>query len=170
MLMRYVKIDSIVEDGRHKGYSLDADPYLAVLPEILQYLPSGARAFASDRDHYNFFGRKCVKDLKLSRTLLIDARNHLSATFEFEPYQFKHDLGLVIYYDGVIEMSVSATESEEATLPGAKRLGYLQLDETLPHERGFSHEIQFTGGSLWIVARELSFEWRDILPAEGISA
>ena len=162
--MRYVKIDPIIEDDRQKGFSLDADPYLAVLPEILPRLPHGAGEFASDRNHYYFFGRKCVKDLKVSQIVLRDASERLSVTFEFEPNQFKHDLGLVLDYDNVIELSVGVTavESSEAPMPATKRLGYLQLDEILPHGRGFSHEIQFTGGSLWIVAGELLFEWRDI--------
>lgn len=157
--MQYVRIEPIVEDGRHKGYSLDADPYLAALPDVIQRLPRGAGAFAADPDHYNFFGRKCVKDLKLSQAAIRDADERLSCMLEFEPYQFKHDLGLVLKYNDVTEVAIRAVGVDEETVPAAKRLGYLQLDEILPHDRGFTHEIQFTAGSIWIVAHDLSFDW-----------
>src|SRR5262245_33133783 len=101
--MRYVRIEPIVEDGRQKGFSLDADPYLNALPGLLPDLPTGAATFASDADHYFFFGRKCVKDLKMSQIRLIDASDKISIVCVFAPNQFKHDNALAIRYENVIE-------------------------------------------------------------------
>ncbi|WP_260476530.1 hypothetical protein [Streptomyces sp. WAC 06783] len=35
------------------------------MPSISGDLPPGARAFATDTDHYDFRSRRCVKDLTL---------------------------------------------------------------------------------------------------------
>jgi len=42
--MRYVRVEPVSEP--HPGYELDADAYLAVLPQIEAELPEGARRFA----------------------------------------------------------------------------------------------------------------------------
>ena len=54
--MRYIIIDD--------GYLSPLD-YLAALPELAPKLPPGARAFATDPQHYDFSSRRCVKDLTL---------------------------------------------------------------------------------------------------------
>jgi hypothetical protein len=57
--MRLVKL------GRgHDGNPLDATGYMDAISAIADQLPPGARAFATDRQQYDFFGRRCVKDLK----------------------------------------------------------------------------------------------------------
>ena len=62
---------------------------------------------------------------------------------------------------------------DEAPPPETRRLGYFpELDEILPHVKGFSHEIQTIGGSWWIVADELLFErrsWRAMQHLPGQS-
>jgi hypothetical protein len=62
MAMKYIRVNAMEDPWA--GYSLDPEEYLSVLPEIAPKLPRGAREFALDEEHYNFFGRRCVKDLK----------------------------------------------------------------------------------------------------------
>jgi hypothetical protein len=163
LLMRFIKIEMIVEDGQHKGFSLDPELYLTELPTIQSDLPEGARRFALDADHYNFFGPRCIKDLNLDEVRLTDRNDSVSLEIRFAPNQFKHDQGLAIRYADVVEFSTSITAEprKRSAWPGARRLGDVQLDEILPHQKGFSHELQMTGGSFWIVADDLSYEWVD---------
>lgn len=57
--MRFVKI---TRTG--SGFSLDPTEYLDRIRAIAEQLPSEASAFARDPEHYNFYGTRCVKDLK----------------------------------------------------------------------------------------------------------
>jgi hypothetical protein len=159
--MRYVKVEAVNEP--HPGYLLDADPYLAVLPQIEADLPEGARRFALDEEHYNFFGPRCVKDLRLLRATVSDSNDQISAELEFAPNQFKHDQGLVIRYTNVVEMAIDVTSSPRKAhvWPDSRRLGDLQLDEILPHEQGVSHEIRLTGGVIRFVSSDLHAQWRE---------
>lgn len=160
LTMRYVKVELVCDPS--PGYSLDADEYLAVLPEIQAELPEGARRFASDEEHYNFFGPRCVKDLKLSKATVSDSSDQISVEFEFAPNKFKHDHGLIVRYTDVAELTVHVTAPPRKAdvWPDSRRLGDLQLDEILPHERGVSHEIKFIGGVIRVVASDLHAEWR----------
>jgi len=166
--MRYVRVEPVSEP--HPGYELDADAYLAVLPQIEAELPEGARRFALDEEHYNFFGPRCVKDLRLLRATLSDSDDQISAEVEFAPNQFKHDTGLVIRYTNVVELTIDVTASprKEHVWPDSRRLGDLQLDEILPHEQGVSHEIKLTGGVIRFVSSDLHAQWRanEIEPIE----
>src|SRR5206468_11355447 len=130
-------------------------PHSTLFPytTLFRSLPQGARQFALDNEHYNFFGPRCVKDLRLSRAIISDSNDQLSVQLGFAPSEFKHDQGLVIEYADVIEFDIDVTASPRTTniWLHSRRLGDLQLDEILPHERGCSHEIRFTGGVIRIV-------------------
>lgn len=56
--MKHVRVEAT-----GTGNFLDPDAYLGLLPTLVGALPPGARAFAADPDHYDFFSRRCVKDL-----------------------------------------------------------------------------------------------------------
>ncbi|WP_133907349.1 hypothetical protein [Actinophytocola oryzae] len=145
------------------GFALDADEYVRVLPEIEADLPEGARRFALDTEHYNFFGSRCVKDLKLSSMTIVDAADELSVKLLFAPNRFKHDQGLAIMYSNavVINVDVAASPRMVNVQADSRRLGDLQLDEILPHEKGMSHELKFTGGTVRIIAADLFAEWSE---------
>ncbi|GAA2305133.1 hypothetical protein GCM10010149_63610 [Nonomuraea roseoviolacea subsp. roseoviolacea] len=64
--VEYVKIGVTAE-----GRTLDPGPYLAVLPVLSANLPDGARSFVTDPAHYDFYGRRCVKDLCLASLAFI---------------------------------------------------------------------------------------------------
>ena len=57
--MEYVKVE-FTRDGTYS----DPRIYLQQLPTLATSLPAGARAFATDPEHYNYYGQQCVKDLK----------------------------------------------------------------------------------------------------------
>jgi hypothetical protein len=59
----------VIEHGP-EGNRLDARPYLERLPGFVGDLPPGARAFATDPDHYDLSGKRCVKDLTLGHQVV----------------------------------------------------------------------------------------------------
>ncbi|MFF3910258.1 hypothetical protein ACFYZJ_30830 [Streptomyces sp. NPDC001848] len=82
------------------GYLLDPSAYLEMLPEIFSHLPEGARRFASDPEHYDFYREHCVKDL---RPYLISAEERpkeLSLHIIFHWNDFSQEI-LRVCYQGV---------------------------------------------------------------------
>lgn len=136
----------------------DARPYLEVLPELAERLPPGARAFATDRDHYNLYSeRRCVKDLKLESMGFADDLTAVGFElgFRFRPDQ--PEPLLTIQYTDPVSVTLEV-EERPAGIPGV-RLGDLALDEILPHGRGCSHEIAFHYGTIHVVAADLTATW-----------
>ena len=129
------------------GNVLDADAYVDLLPTLAGALPPGARAFAADPDHYNFFSRRCVKDL--APDTLEHGDDWLRLGFRHNCW--KHDEDLSIRYAGVISLDQSDWAG----------LGTVTLDEVLPHDHGCSHEIAFLAGSLTVVCRDLTAKWTE---------
>lgn len=162
MRVRFVRVEAPVEGGL-PGYLLDPQRYLSELSQFQAALSEGARRFALDEDHYDFHGLRCVKDLKLDEVRMTDRSDRVQLEIRFAPNQFKHDQGPVLRYTDVAEFSASVTAGARAehVWPESRRLGDVQLDEILPHAHGCSHEIQMTGGSMWIVAGDLIHEWVD---------
>lgn len=133
--------------------SHDPAPYLAELPRLRELLPPGARAFACDAAHYDFYSVRCVKDLKFGHLRLVDD-THLSLEIRFEPNPWKHEAGLTIRYRGVFDVRVEAANGD----PGW-RLAGLRLDEILPHERGCTHELAFIHGCIKVGCVDLEASW-----------
>lgn len=134
----------------------DARQYLEVLPELAERLPPGARAFATDPDHYDLYSeRRCVKDLKLESTAFADDLTAvgLELRFRFRPGQPL----LTIAYTDLVSFTLEVGE-RPAQIPGV-RLGDLALDEILPHDRGCRHEIAFHYGTIHVVAADLTATW-----------
>lgn len=173
--MKYVHVRPLQD---MYGFHLDPREYLRVLPGILPDLPAGAAEFASDPDHYDFGSSRCVKDLTLHRVDLFDDRGGVSIELSLAPNEWKHEGGLRIRYSGVRSFRVNTYGAEGAEhteavrfaevadatafaqrTDGPPRLGYLQLDEVLPHPQGVSHEITFTEGSLLVVGADLVARW-----------
>jgi hypothetical protein len=160
--MKYIKLSAAVG-----GEASVADPtdYLSELPGLAPVLPPGAREFAVDKDHYDFFSSRCVKDLKISGIRVTDDGRALELALRHNCW--KHDDDLVICYQGVRELKTDFTYSGGAPawtgLGPAGRLGEVRLDEILPHQHGCSHEIACWSGSLKIVSRDLTATW---IPAD----
>ncbi|MFD9123378.1 hypothetical protein [Kitasatospora sp. NPDC059571] len=126
--------------------------YLARLPEISDGLPPGARAFATDADHYDFAGKRCVKDLMLHHLVLPDDHRG-DAVAHFRHNCWKHEEDLVIRYTGVTDLALDSPNADRTGL------GPVILDEILPHEHGCTHETAFRPGTLIVTARDLTATW-----------
>ncbi|MFF3842546.1 hypothetical protein [Streptomyces sp. NPDC001930] len=148
--MQYVDLDAQVGD---LSGVLDPARYLSHLPSISGDLPPGARAFATDAEHYDFSSRRCVKDLTL-RAVRGAGGDELMV--EFQHNCWKHDRDLLIRYAGVSSFSVDSADEERAT-----DLGAVILDEILPHTDGCSHEIACWDGTLTIVCPDLQATWTE---------
>ncbi|MFG2132514.1 hypothetical protein ACGFNV_32545 [Streptomyces sp. NPDC048751] len=146
--MKYVDLDAVIL-GRRGG--INPHPYLERLPVLADSLPPGARAFATDPDHYDFEGKRCVKDLKPR-----EARRTGDDTIElhFGHNCWKHHEDLVIRYTGV-----SRFQADVLDVCDLADLGDVILDEVLPHPDGCTHEIACRPGNLVVACRDLTAEW-----------
>lgn len=92
----------------------------------------------------------------------MDGNGVLILELTFAPNEFKHDSGLVVRYTNLINFSVDVSSAQRLTdvWPDTRRLGDVQLDEILPHEKGCSHEIEMTGGTIRAVSGDLVAEWK----------
>lgn len=146
--MRFVNIEAI--DG---GNSINPLAYLDRLADLAPRLPSGARAFATDPDHYDFYGERCVKDLKIE-TMRFGADDD-GSTFEihFRHNCWKHEEDLRITYRGLVNLSLVPDPDEK----WGRQI--VVLDEILPHRDGCSHEIACHAGTLTIVCGDLDAVW-----------
>ncbi|WP_062429102.1 hypothetical protein [Herbidospora daliensis] len=149
--MKFIKVERQADPY---GFLVSAVDYLQALPRLEADLPPGAREFASDPAHYDFYNVRCVKDLTLVDThLWDDGRLHLRIIFG--PNEWKHDSGLEVSYTDVRAFDIRLRKKG----PEESVLGSLMLDEILPHPLGCGHELVFTGGSVNVVAADLSARW-----------
>lgn len=148
--MRYVDLNATI-DGM--AGVISPTEYLARLPVLADALPPGARAFATDPDHYDFSGKRCVKDLDLERVRNISADGS-EIELGFRHNCWKHDEDLVIRYSGVSGCIIRSPGGSDP-----KNLRTVILDEILPHEHGCVHEIAFRPGTLTVVCRDLTAVW-----------
>ncbi|WP_328459299.1 hypothetical protein [Streptomyces sp. NBC_00448] len=148
--MKYVDLDARV--GELTGV-LDPGPYLELLPALSTSLPPGARAFATDPSHYDFAGRRCVKDLTPHQATFLHEGPALDLRLRHNCW--KHEEDLVIRYAGVTTVQIS-TPNEPSTW---NNLGTLILDEILPHDQGCTHEMAFRPGSVIVTCNDISATW-----------
>jgi hypothetical protein len=134
------------------GYWLDPTAYQAMLPSLARSLPAGARDFALDPQHYDFYGDRCVKDLWFRSLTLDDARG--SASLSFAPNSSKHVTGLTLLYSGLVSIAV-----ERERDPTIGWFGSLLLDELRPSPEGLAHEFALTGGSILVAAQDVEAAW-----------
>lgn len=146
--MKYVRITD--EGG---GVTLDPQPYLDALAEIAPRLPQGARQFATDPEHYDFYSERCVKDLAfVSEDYLVENE---TCALVFAPNSFKHESGLRLSYSGVESIEV---RMEPSPFPNPMRFSVL-LDELIPEGGRIVHEFCLRGGSVVVRAADLVAAW-----------
>lgn len=151
--MRYVELNATVNDI---SGVISAQTYLRLLPQMAPGLPPGARTFATDPQHYDFYSRRCVKDLTIDDLSVRDGDDgRLTIEVAFGHNCWKHEENLLITYSGV---STYEVRSEDGT-SGWKNLKPVILDEVLPHDLGCSHEIACLAGTLTIVSTDLAASW-----------
>lgn len=136
--------------------------YLERLLLLADELPAGARGFATAPGHYDFSGKRCVKDLELQYIRGAGADGQ-EVEIRFRHNCWKHDEDLVIRYSGVTGFQAGSTEGDDGgdCRDDWEGLGTVILDEILPHRDGCSHEIAFWDGSLTVVCRDLVATWTE---------
>ncbi|TGB08039.1 hypothetical protein [Streptomyces sp. MZ04] len=166
--MKYVNVEW---DRELHGFRTDATDYLAVLPELRDALPEGARAFASAVGHYAYASERCVKDLELADIRLPTTTRGGSGTasIAFRPNPWKHAGGLRIQYTGVTHFSVDY----ESSIDWMESITVL-LDEVLPSgeggeggegeegEAGIVHEIELTDATITVRCADLTATWAEV--------
>jgi len=154
--VKYVELDGQVGDVTGV---IDPGPYLERLPVLAERLPPGARAFATDPDHYAFSGKRCVKDLKPG---VARRRGDDGIEIRFAHNCWKHDEDLVVRYTGV-----SRFQADVLDVCALDDLGDVILDEILPHPDGCTHEIACRPGTLVVVCQDLQAKWVAVDCPEG---
>lgn len=157
-LMEYVDVDA--RTGELSGF-LDPARYLSSLPSIAGDLPPGARAFATDPDHYDFRSRRCVKDLTVQA---VRGAGTEEVEVELRHNCWKHDEDLIVRYTGVSSFLIDSVDGDHVRGTG---LGAVILDEILPHEDGCAHEIACWDGTLTVVCRDLRATWTEAVCSEA---
>ncbi|PWK63195.1 hypothetical protein BCL76_12211 [Streptomyces sp. CG 926] len=148
--MKYV----VVEQQGRGTYGHNPRAYLAELPELAPALPPGARAFATDPEHYDFSAPRCVKDLRPLALPSADAApEHCEIRFAWSGGQ---DEVLAIRYSGVRLIEITADDGGDVELSDYNSV---RLDEVLPHEAGCSHELRLTTATVRIVCADLVARW-----------
>ncbi|GII85287.1 hypothetical protein Ssi03_32770 [Sphaerisporangium siamense] len=145
--MKYVRVR--ISRG---GNEMDPRPYLEALPQLAASLPPGAREFATDPEHYDFYSRRCVKDLALERVTFKEDDDFMELGFRHNCW--KHEEDLTIRYQGVVRY--------ESTLStGMTAWSAVVLDEILPHPDGCRHELALISGSIAVTCEDLFVTWTE---------
>lgn len=145
-VMRHVRLDPII----------DPTEYLGILKGVAPRLPPGARAFATDAQHYDFYSPRCVKDLSVLSLECLDSGESVDVRLHLKANPSKHDADLLLDYFACAKVTLEVKPSRPL---GHHRLGQVVLDELLPEPEGCRHEIAFTGGVLALVSRDVRARW-----------
>ncbi|GAA4580314.1 hypothetical protein GCM10023176_59620 [Micromonospora coerulea] len=151
--MRYVSVERTRD-----GITLDPAKYLRRLPSLADSLPEGARKFATDADHYDFFSQRCVKDLKPARLMSGQTGGSRWLELHLRHNCWKHEEDLTVRYSGVQSLTIEPADDGL----GVAQLQDVILDEVLPDKLGCRHEIVCLAGSLTVTSQDLTATW---LPA-----
>lgn len=150
--MKYVELNATVNNI---SGVISAQAYLKLLSQMAPELPAGARAYATDLQHYDFYSRRCVKDLTIEHLSFRSNDDQLTIEIAFGHNCWKHEENLVITYSGVSAYKLRPEDDTSSW----KNLKPVILDEVLPHDLGCSHEIACLGGTLTIVSTDLVASW-----------
>ena len=134
---------------------IDVSDYADYLRSIREHLPHNTYQFASDPNHYNFYGKFCTHDLKLSQIMLNNALSEPTYTILFEKSKFKHEMDLCISYQGVTKFEILRYEND-----ANDSIGDLIIDEvSLSESNNIVHEMQFWGAEIIVSCKDLVAKW-----------
>ena len=114
----------VIAEFTDSGTYSNPRAYLEQLPTLAPSLPGGARAFATDPEHYNYAGNRCVKDLKPQRLTSGQTNGSSWLVLELKHNCWKHEDDLTIRYIGVQGLTMTPP-GEAADIAG---LGAVMLD------------------------------------------
>ncbi|MDJ0367228.1 hypothetical protein QMK33_18930 [Hymenobacter sp. H14-R3] len=135
---------------------LDTSAYAAYLHRIAGLLPPNAYAFASDSEHYNFYGQYCTHDLKLNRIEITNGSTALSHTVFLDKSEFKHEKNLRIDYYGVVSFQLNRLPPDVEHAVDGLLIDEISVEATTNR---VVHEIQFWGAELRILCCDLVAQW-----------
>jgi hypothetical protein len=134
---------------------MDPTAYVEQLPRLAVALPDGARAFATDPQHYDFYSQRFIKNLKPERLTFGNANGVDWVELYLRHNCWRHEEDLVIRYDQVRAVTVNPPRDDV----DVSELREVFLDEVLPDDGGCTHEIACLGGSLLISCADLEARW-----------
>ncbi|WP_158839746.1 hypothetical protein [Saccharothrix deserti] len=108
-------VKHVIVEATGTGNFLDPTAYLDLLPTSAGALPPGAREFATDPDHYDFYSQRCVKDLKPDALLRGETAGERWLQLGFRHNCWKHEEDLTIRYVGVSSFSLDTTNRSDWT-------------------------------------------------------
>lgn len=144
--MKYVEV-RVMDDRLHSWWH-DPRAYLSALPTFARDLPSGARMWAEDPDHYDFSSLQCVKDLWFG------SFDWTAGRLILLPNKWKHESMLVVDYEPPLDVLMELGPAPGTAPPSVR------LDEVLPDTQGCTHELSFAGGRMMVTAADLVATWR----------
>lgn len=145
--VRYVKVEST-----GGGSLTDPQDYLKWLAQHAEELPHGARAFATQPEHYDFSHQWCPRSASVDRMSTRFTDDGIVVTLVLAAYGGAPP-EFVLRYEGV-------TSVESDGDHGGRPRSNLLVDESLPDgEGGVRHDLAFTGGTITVVARDLTAGW-----------
>lgn len=146
--MRYVTVEPT-----GVGYSIDTRPWLAWLDEHVDELPPGAQAVARDPEHRNIWHQWSPRLAKFESLTSRHTEDGAAVTLVLSAFGQAADRPrYVVRYEGVtrIEVEGNLGEREPASL-----LAY----EVVAHPDGVEHGLDLIGGTITVVARDLTAGW-----------
>ncbi|MBE1875391.1 hypothetical protein [Myceligenerans pegani] len=145
--MHYVKVETT-----GGGSWTDPRDYLDWLGEHADELPPGARAFATHPEHYDFSHQWCPRSASFDRMSTRFTDDGVVVTLVLAAYGGAPP-EFVLRYEGVRSVESDGDHS------GQPRSNLL-VDEILPDGEGVvRHELAFTGGTITVVATDLTAGW-----------
>jgi hypothetical protein len=154
---------------------IDSTIYLSALRGFIHQLPTGARSFMEDTNHFDYTAFRtietvipdgtplCPKDLKL---VSLGLQNYpeglvLETEYVFPGYP-PGQVDLSLCYDRVTSIVIrdlNEIESDSQIL-GPTRLGRWMIDEAILVPGGVRHEVAFEDGILVVDCSDFKAVWR----------
>lgn len=146
--MRYVTVES-TEDG----FSIDTRPWLAWLDAHVDELPPGAQAVARDPEHRDIWHAWSPRLTKFESLTSRHTDDGAAATLVMSAFGQAVDRPrYVVRYEGVSRIEVDGNLGERGP---ASLLAY----EVVAHPDGVEHGLDLIGGTITVVARDLTAGW-----------
>lgn len=146
--MRYVTVEPT-----DVGFSIDTEPWLAWLDEHVDELPPGARTVALDPEHRNIWHQWSPRLAKFESLASRHTEEGAAATLVMSAVGHAVDRPrYVVRYEGVTRIEVEGNLGEHGP---ASLMAY----EIVAHADGVEHGLDLLGGTITVVARDLTAGW-----------
>ncbi|MCD9585868.1 hypothetical protein [Tenacibaculum maritimum] len=139
---------------------MDVSNYGEYLESIKEQMPINAYNFASEKGHYDFYGRNCTHDLQLDKIeVFYSLENRLQYLLHLKGNEFKHDKDLKIEYVEVQSFKINCKNNnlnEDVLYKDDIKIDEVSLDKS---SNLICHEIQFHNYEILILCKDLIHKW-----------